>query len=308
MAPADDSDGSAERTLMAVRREIDSIDDALHDLLMRRAGLVAERVTAAKGRAGREPVLFRPGREISILRRLIARHRGPLAPEVVVRVWREIISALTRLQGPFSVVAYAPPGVSGYLDLARENFGGPAGVHGAPSIASVLTALERGRAQVAVLPLPEDCEGTNDAWWRHVGAGQGARRAGHPLQVLARLPFLVASPRAAGPQALVVGRQPFDPSGDDRGYLLVETDGETSRARVRAALEAAGLAPLGFPAVVEEKVGRGRAKLQLVETPAWIATDDPRLRRIAASLGTHASLHALGGYAQPIALTAAKRK
>lgn len=308
MAPADDSNSSAERTLTAVRREIDSIDDAMHDLLMKRANLVAERVTVAKGRGGREPVLFRPGREISILRRLVLRHCGPLAPEVVVRIWREIISALTRLQGPFGVVAYAPPGVSGYLDLAGDNFGGTAMVDGAPSVASALTALERGRAQVAVLPLPEDCEAANDAWWRHAGTEPGSRPAASPLHILARLPFLVAPSRPAGPQALVVGRQPFDPSGDDRGYLLVETDGETSRARVRAAFEAAGLALLGFPAVVEEKVGRSRPKLQLVETSAWIPADDPRLRRIATSLGVNASLRALGGYAQPIAPAAAKRK
>jgi hypothetical protein len=128
------------------------------------------------------------------------------------------------------------------------------------------------------------------------------------LHVLARLPFLTPS-RPAGPEALVVGRQPFDPSGDDRGYLLVETDGEISRARVRSALEAAGLPPLGFPAAAEEKVGRSRAlQLQLVETASWIAADDPRLKRLTATLGDDAGIRSLGGYAQPIALAGSKRK
>ncbi|MBV1933625.1 MAG: chorismate mutase, partial [Parvibaculaceae bacterium] len=40
---------NGEKTLDEVRREIDSIDDAMHDLLMRRADLAAE-VAAAKAR------------------------------------------------------------------------------------------------------------------------------------------------------------------------------------------------------------------------------------------------------------------
>src|SRR5262245_56213674 len=96
----------ADKSLDSLRREIDSIDEAMHDLLMRRA-LLGNRIRQAKGSGGEAPI-YRPGREAAILRRLIARHSGPLPAAVVVRVWREIIAALTALQGPLSVAVFAP--------------------------------------------------------------------------------------------------------------------------------------------------------------------------------------------------------
>ncbi|HYZ32124.1 MAG TPA: chorismate mutase, partial [Crenalkalicoccus sp.] len=72
MAPLPEPDAAA---LAALRAEIDTLDDALHDLLMRRAGVVA-RLAASRAK-GDAPAL-RPGREAAVLRRLLARHAGPL--------------------------------------------------------------------------------------------------------------------------------------------------------------------------------------------------------------------------------------
>ena len=55
-------------SLAALRAEIDRMDDALHDLLMRRAEVVAQ--VGALHAKGRVPL--RPGREASIVRRLLA--------------------------------------------------------------------------------------------------------------------------------------------------------------------------------------------------------------------------------------------
>lgn len=298
---ADDTDPAAERTLTALRREIDALDTSLLELLMKRA-VLSDRVAHAKGRRGGGPV-FRPGREMSILRRLAERVRSPLPVETVVAVWRQIISSSARLQGPFAVVAYAPDDESRYIDLAREHFGFRATVQRALTTASALTALEKGRAQVAVLPSPGDGSVADNGWWRSLGS----RRPGGDLQVLARLPVLEGA--AADGEAAIVGRQAFDASEDDRGYLVVETEHTVSRARLRTALEAARLEATGFPASAEEKVARGRAvQYQLVETAEWVPGDDARLRRLAATLGAGAAVRSLGGYAQPLAPSTAKRK
>ena len=65
-------------TLDELRREIDRIDAAMHDLLMQRTAVVEE-VGRAKARenpagAGTRPQFFRPGREALVLRNLIERH------------------------------------------------------------------------------------------------------------------------------------------------------------------------------------------------------------------------------------------
>src|SRR4051812_14611699 len=56
--------------LAALRAELDRIDDTIHDLLIERAGIVEQVARSGK------PAAFRPGREASIVRRLVAQHRG----------------------------------------------------------------------------------------------------------------------------------------------------------------------------------------------------------------------------------------
>jgi len=86
-----------------LRGEIDEIDTALHDLIMRRAAIV-ENIAAAKGEQTASGM--RPAREAEILRRLVARHSGPFPRASLVRIWREIISAVTAMQGPYSVALF----------------------------------------------------------------------------------------------------------------------------------------------------------------------------------------------------------
>ena len=283
--------------LDSLRRQIDGIDDALHDLLMERAA-VSDQVRATK--QGARAVLFRPGREAAILKRLLARHDGPLPPDAVVQVWREIIAASTRLQGPFRVAIYAPSGAGHALDLARAHFGVLTPLLPMSSVGPVLAALADGHAQVGLLPLPEETPG--EPWWRGFGAA-----AGDALSIIARLPFAATSLQ---PAALVVGPQAFEATGEDRGYLVVETDKEISRARLSAALEAAGLKPLGFPAEVRVADGRGRARATLlVETDSYAGPDDQRLAAALEKAGEGIlGLRSIGGYAVPLALGRRRRK
>src|ERR1700722_2014240 len=72
---------TAANGLAALRAELDAIDDTMHDLLMRRAGVIE-----AVAQSGKRSAL-RPGREASIIRRLLARHQGSLPPQAVYRIW-----------------------------------------------------------------------------------------------------------------------------------------------------------------------------------------------------------------------------
>src|SRR5260221_2161042 len=76
---------SSKPTLDELRRQIDAIDDQVHDLLMRRTEIV-EAIGREK-KDGKVPA-FRPGREAMILRRLVARHSGRFPAIALVRMWR----------------------------------------------------------------------------------------------------------------------------------------------------------------------------------------------------------------------------
>src|SRR5438309_1989890 len=107
-------------TLDDLRREIDEIDDEMHDLLMRRTKLV-EAIGALKKSDGVPAI--RPGREAKILRRLIARHDSKFPRALVVRIWREMLSGTTRLQVDFAVAVHVPESAPGLWDLARDHYG-----------------------------------------------------------------------------------------------------------------------------------------------------------------------------------------
>ena len=105
-----------------LRREIDEIDDQLHDLLMRRTEIVG-RVGAVKRLESTPGLALRPGREAEIIRRIVNRHKGPFPLEVLVRIWRELLSAQVAVQGQYSIGVFAPEDVAAYRDLGRDQFG-----------------------------------------------------------------------------------------------------------------------------------------------------------------------------------------
>ena len=179
-------------TLDRIRRDIDRIDDRIHDLLMERAAMV-ERVAEAK--AADTSVALRPGREAQIMRRLAARHCGRFPLPAVVRIWREIMGALVGLQRPFSIAICQPERGDGYLELARDHFGVVWPKQVFPSPGHVVRAVADGHASVGVVPPPH--ENDHEPWWLSLTAGSGDL----PQEVTPQ-PMLTQPPEVGPPQPL----------------------------------------------------------------------------------------------------------
>lgn len=280
----------AKTSLDALRQEIDEIDSRLHDLLMRRSEVTAE-VGAAKRAAGATGQFLRPGREALVLRRLVARHGGNFPKAVLVRLWREIFAAATAQQGDFSICVLSGKGGEGLRDLARDHFGAltPLGEQG--SALRVINAVAEGEAQVGILPLPED---GNDPWWRHL-LGSAAR----PPRIVARLPF-APGPRGSEARALAIGHCEMEDTGEDRSFLIVESEQQVSRSTLRGRLDASGLAVVEM--LVAEDAGRW---LHFVEVEGCVFPEDPRLLALAEETQEmRLQARAVGGYALPLSAAA----
>ena len=278
-------------SLESLRREIDAIDDQMHDLLMRRVEIV-EQVASVKNRDA-SPVFIRPEREAMILRRLMDRHGGRLPAKVVVRVWREILAATADMQSPLNVAVYAPDDAVGYWDLARDHYGSGTrmSLHGAAN--AVVRAVVDGTATVGVVPLPQD--GEAEPWWPLlVAAGENAPA------VVTRLPFIANGERRAEPEgALAIARMTQQPTGDDVSMIVVEADAEVSRDRLNEALKVAGL-PASIVAVWRDP-DDGETRLHLAEAADFLAPDDARLAAFGAALAERIlRIVSLGGYAVPL--------
>ena len=230
--------------LGALRARLDEIDDKIHDLLMDRARVVENVARSGKAAA------FRPGREASILRRLLARHTGKLPARTLVRMWREMLAGTTAMQTPVTIAVAGP-----VASLAREHFGFLTPVTEHPSVDAALAAVRAGTATVAVMPFPSDA-----AEWPALTSAEPR------LYIVARLPYWADRPLdvPAG-DALVVGTTPPDASGDDRCFIVAD----------RALLADAGLTPRATHGAV-------------VEVDTMVAEDDPRLPAGAIVLGGYA--------------------
>jgi len=281
---------SGKPTLDELRRQIDVIDDQLHDLLMRRTEIV-EAIGKEK-KDGKVPA-FRPGREALILRRLVARHSGHFPTAALVRMWREMLAATVGLQAKLAIAVYTPGTVSGYWDLARDHFGSYASMTAFDSVGQVIRAVTDKQASIGILPMPS--EDDTDPWWRFIVSNDPATP-----RVLARLPFAGrGNARAAGGDALAVGIGALEPTGADRSLVVVETRGEVSRARLFSAFSASGLACNFFAAFDPG----GGTTLSLVELTDFLAADDKRLATFTAQVGAAVErILLLGSYGAPLVL------
>lgn len=271
-------------SLDALRRDIDRLDDRIHDLLMERVSL-AERIAAAKSQDG---ILLRPGREALVLRRLIGRHAGPFPIVALVRIWREIMGALVGLQQPFSVATCQPERGAGYIELARNHFGvsWPMTINTSPG--QVVRMVADAQVSVGVVPIPSAAEAEH--WWLSLTSD-----AGNLPRIVARLPMTVPE-RAEGPEAFVIACRPHEETGADRSLIAVETAPDLSRDRLRQALSAAGLD-------VNDVLATHRADdhwIHLVDANGYLTDEDSRLADLVTAKDPVRHTRVIGGYAMAL--------
>ena len=245
--------------LETVRARIDAVDVELLRLVDERAAL-ARRVGEIKRAAGGLDdggLAIRPAREAQLLRGLIATSRHTASPEVIVRIWRELIGESLRIQNPLSLTVWGGRNPARAVELARQWFGVAPPLTLEDQAEAALAAAKQPR-RVAVLALEP-----GSRWW-------GRLLAEPRLNIFAALPCLTGW----GPQgAFAVGEVQVEPSGLDETYWV--TDAAQSAAVVEAALSAEGVAAR----LIQETGG-----LKLFGLPGYLQRDDPRLARAPGRL------------------------
>ena len=147
--------------LAEARARIDGIDQTIQDLIAERARW-AQQVGKAKGPLKPALDYYRPEREAQVLRRVVDRNDGPLADDVLVRLFREIMSACLAQQEPLKIGFLGPEGTFSQQAVFKH-FGHSA--HGLPlaSIEEVFQEVESGNADFGVVPVENSGQGTIQA-------------------------------------------------------------------------------------------------------------------------------------------------
>jgi chorismate mutase len=281
---------AAAPPLEDLRAQVDRIDHVLVELLIDRSNVVRQ-IGAVKADRANQRLAVRPAREAAILRRLAALAAGRFPRAVLVRMWRELLAATTRLQTPLSVAVFAARQHGfGTWDLARDHFGSVTPMVRVDSASQALRSVSDGSATLAVVPLPND----EDPWWLALVSDHHDR-----MRVFARLPFVAdRSGEAEEASALAFGRLEPEPSGDDLALLALEAGTGVSRGRLRELLQGAGLEPVWLAA------WRGSDPPQavhLVEVGSFVGEGDERLADVlGAARGEVLRIVPLGGYPRPL--------
>ncbi len=143
-------------TLDTLRAQIDRVDDELVRLLNKRAALCVQvgHVKAGTGHANK----YVPAREKRIFQRLARQNDGPLRPQHVRAIFREVISSCMALEQPLRV-AYLGPAGTYCQQAAAEQFGSGPTLLPFGAVDAVFDEVERGRAEYGVVPVENSTEG-----------------------------------------------------------------------------------------------------------------------------------------------------
>ena len=138
-----------DQRLTPLRVQIDALDAEILSLLSKRAR-AAQEVGLIKGESA-SPI-FRPERELQVISGLLEKNPGPLLPDSISAIWREIMSACRALEAR-QTIAYLGPAGTFSEQAAQTYFGQSIKGLACSSLDEVFKMVEKGSAQFGVVPV-----------------------------------------------------------------------------------------------------------------------------------------------------------
>ena len=152
-AAASQEEGSC---LEGIRHDIDAIDNAILELLNRRA---AASVKAGGFKRETGAPVFRPEREMLLMENLLDKNTGLLPNTHLRAIYREILSSSRALQLPLKVAFLGPEGTFSHM-AATEFLGSSMDYWAMPRFDDIFEAVENRDCALGVIPLENSLHGT----------------------------------------------------------------------------------------------------------------------------------------------------
>jgi chorismate mutase/prephenate dehydratase len=182
-----------------LRKSIDALDEQIQQLLSQRAEYAVRVAEVKRAKDGAQAVFYRPEREARVLRRVAERNQGPLSDPVMVRLFREIMSACLALEQPL-VIAYLGPEGTYTQEAALKHFGHAVKLKPMLAIDEIFREVEAGSADFGVVPVENSTEGA----------------VNHTLDMFIRSPLKIC-----GDVELRIHHQLLSQSGDIAGVKAI---------------------------------------------------------------------------------------
>jgi len=146
---------SLEKALGPIRQEIDSIDQQVLDLFLRRLDLVRE---VGRIKRSRTRGVWVPSREKDILSRLLEHNRGKFPERALAEIFRTIFSVSRKEEDPETIAFYGSVGSMSHA-AATEQFGSSSNYTASSTLEDVFAVVSSGHADFGVVPLQISREG-----------------------------------------------------------------------------------------------------------------------------------------------------
>jgi len=267
-------------SLADLRRDIDRIDAAMHELLIERGEIIDQLIAVKK--TEETGSAFRPAREADMMRRLVRRHHGSLPLDTAESIWRVIISTFTYVQTPFAVHADLSAGDALMRDSARFHFGFTVPFVAHMGAATVVEAVSGSKGDLGLVPAFAIAD--TGPWWTALEFTSAPK-------ILARLPFVERPNHPAALPVFVISRVAAD-------AMVTETETWSMRVSGWSAAAVQALAELADIIAVPDRAFDGAALLISVPT-GGIREVSAELVKIGASIrssalvGSHATRYTI---------------
>ena len=216
-----------EPSLADLRREIDRIDTAMHELLIERGEIIDQLIAVKK--TEETGSAFRPAREAEMMRRLVRRHHGSLPLDTAESIWRVIIATFTYVQAPFAVHADLSAGDALMRDSARFHFGFTVPFVPHMGGANVVEAVTASKGDLGLVPAFAVAGG--GPWWTALEFASAPK-------IIARLPFVERADHPAALPVFVISRVAADAMVTETEVWSMRVSGWSARG-VQAVAELA---------------------------------------------------------------------
>jgi chorismate mutase / prephenate dehydratase len=284
---------TSEPALLALRQEIDTIDNQIIDLLGKRMQVI-NRVGELK-KSNNEKFFIRSNREADMIKDLIKKSHSDFPKSAIVSIWRKIIASANMHEQSLNIALHNPKNVSDYSYLLREYYYDAVPINSHDSTSNVVAELEKGSAQIGVFELPrahEDQEkgDMSDNWW----IGLANNRSG--IKIFAKIPFIESGDHNQI-NLVALAIKESEKSQEDNSLIYVEAKKEVSRSQILAAfieqdLKAKILKSVKLPQVDD-------VIFYLIELEGFYSEEDVAIKNLTKSKH-RPYVKVLGTYARPI--------
>ena len=175
---------------------------------------MAKEIGVIKNRASLP--IYSPDREMKLLRSLVERSKGPLRPESIRAIYREIMSASLALENDIVIACLGPAGSSTH-QTALSKFGSSVRYTPTNSIAEVIEQIRANKADCGVVPLEDPVHGFINATLDELTTTD--------LSICAEiLPEADSQNPTTGMRHIILGRQINAPTGHDQTLIMLRIE------------------------------------------------------------------------------------